>query len=227
MAQTWRDLLFMHWPLDPETLRRLVPSPLTLDTYDGQAWVGVVPFRMTGIRLRWLPPVPGTTSFPELNVRTYVTIGGKPGVFFLSLDATNPLAVEVARRWFHLPYVGARISCRREGDDVVYSSQRTDGRLSRPAELDVRYRPTGPAAAAEPGSLARWLTERYCLYVPSRAGQLLRGEIHHAPWSLQTATAEIAVNTMAAAAGVALPDRPPELHFASRLDVRLWSLEPV
>jgi len=227
MAQTWRDLLFMHWPLEPETLRRLVPASLTLDTYEGRAWIGVVPFMMTGIRLRWLPPVPGTTSFPELNVRTYVTIGGRPGVFFLSLDATNPLAVEVARRWFHLPYVGARISCRREGDDVVYSSERTDGRLSRPAELEVRYRPTGPAAAAQAGSLAHWLTERYCLYVPSTAGQLLRGEIHHAPWSLQTATAEIAVNTMAAAAGLALPDRRPELHFASRLDVRLWSLEAV
>lgn len=227
MAQTWRDLLFMHWPVPPEALRPHVSPALTLDTYEGQAWVGVVPFLMTNIRLRWLPPIPGTTSFPELNVRTYVTIDGRPGVCFLSLDATNAVAVEVARRWFHLPYVGARISCRREGDEISYTSERYDDRLPRPAQLEVRYRSTGTGERARPGSLAQWLTERYCLYASDPGGRILRGEIDHAPWSLEPATAEIVVNSMAAAAGVALPERPPELHFASRLDVRLWSLEPV
>jgi len=227
MTQTWRDLLFMHWPVSPEALRPFLPTALSPDTYEGQAWIGVVPFLMTGIRLRWLPPIPGATHFPELNVRTYATIGGKRGVCFLSLDAANPVAVEVARRWFHLPYVGARISCRREGDEVTYASRRHDRRLPRPAELEVRYRSTGAAGRTTPGSLAHWLTERYCLYVPGPAGGILRGEIHHAPWSLEPAAAEITVNTMAAAAGVALPDRPPELHFARALEVHLWSLEPV
>ncbi len=226
MAQTWRDLLFAHWPVEPADLRPLVPEPLSLDTRGGRAWVGVVPFRMTDIRLRGLPPILWLSAFPELNVRTYVTLAGSPGVWFLSLDAANRVAVEVARRWFRLPYVGARMSCRPEGEDVA-SSERRDGRLPRPAELRVRYGPAGPAGKAEAGSLAHWLTERYCLYAMGAAGRVLRGEIHHAPWPLQEAHADFAVNTMARAAGVTLPDQMPLCHFARRLDVVLWCLELV
>ncbi len=224
MAQTWRDLLFAHWPVEPSALRRLIPENLSLDTRNGEAWVGVVPFRMTGIRLRGLPPIPGLSAFPELNVRTYVTLGGRPGVWFLSLDAANRVAVEVARRWFHLPYVGARMSCIAEGSDIAYVSRRRDTRLPRPADLRVRYGPTGPPGRAEGGSLAHWLTERYCLYTSDPAGRILRGEIHHAPWVLQQARAAFDTNTMTAAAGVTLPDQAPLLHFARRLDVVLWSL---
>jgi uncharacterized protein len=227
MAQTWRDLLFAHWPVEPSALRPLIPASLPLDTRDGQAWVGIVPFRMTGIRLRGLPPLPGVSAFPELNVRTYVTLAGRPGVWFLSLDAANRVAVEVARRWFHLPYVGARMSCLAEGDDIAYDSQRRDDRLPRPADLRVRYGPAGPPERAEAGSLAHWLTERYCLYTLDRAGRMLRGDIHHAPWLLQPACAAFAVNTMTAAAGVTLPDRTPLLHFARCLDVVFWNLEVV
>jgi uncharacterized protein len=227
MTQTWRDLLFAHWPVEPADLRPLIPEPLSLDTREGRAWVGVVPFRMTGIRLRGLPPIPGFSAFPELNVRTYVTLPRTPGVWFLSLDAANRVAVEVARRWFHLPYVGARMSCRPEGEDVAYSSERRDSRLPRPAELRVLYGPTGPAGRAEAGSLAHWLTERHFLYATGGAGRMLRGEIHHAPWPLQEAHADFAVNTMARAAGVTLPDQAPLLHFARRLDVVLWGPEVV
>lgn len=225
MAQTWRDLLFAHWRVGAEALRPLVPAALELDTFEGQAWVGIVPFRMTGIRVRWLPPVPWLSAFAELNVRTYVTVGGKRGVYFFSLDAANPVAVATARRCFHLPYMNATMSCQSDGDAVVYSSRRTH-RGAPAAEFRARYRPLGPVALAEPGSLARWLTERYCLYTVDPRGRTMRGEIHHAPWPLQPAKAEITANTMASAAGVTLPAEAPLLHFARRLDVVLWSLRP-
>ncbi len=223
MAQTWRDLLFAHWPIAAEALRPLVPATLELDSFDDSAWVGVVPFRMTGIRARWLPPVPWLSAFAELNVRTYVTVGGKPGVYFWSLDAANPVAVATAPRWFHLPYMNATMSCHADGDAVVYSSRRTHRGAPR-AELQARYRPLGTVALSVPGSLAHWLTERYCLYTLGPQGQVMRGEIHHAPWPLQEAKAEITTNTMAAAAGIVLPADPPVLHFARRLDVILWPL---
>ena len=226
MAQTWRDLLFAHWPIAVEALRPLVPAALELDSFGGQAWIGVVPFRMTGIRARWLPPVPWLSAFAELNVRTYVTVGGKEGVYFFSLDAPNPVAVATARRWFHLPYMNATMSCQPDGDAVVYSSRRTH-RGAPAAELRARYRPRGPVALAGPGSLARWLTERYSLYTLDPTERVLRGEIHHAPWPLQPAKAEIATNTMASAVGITLPTEAPLLHFARRLDVVLWSLRPV
>jgi uncharacterized protein len=224
MAQTWRDLLFAHWPVPPEEIRPRVPASISLDVREGQAWIGVVPFRMTGIRLRGLPPLPGLSAFPELNVRTYVTVGGKAGVYFFSLDGGSRIAVEVARRFFHLPYVKARFSCQADGEGIRYSSLRTDRRLP-PADLRVAYRPVGPAALPEPGSLDHWLTERYCLYTVDREGRVMRGDIHHAPWPLQPATAEIAANTMAAAAGITLPGGPPLLHFARRLDAILWGLQ--
>lgn len=223
MAQTWRDLLFAHWPIGAEVLRPLVPAGLELDTFEGQAWVGVVPFRMTGIRARRLPPVPWLSAFAELNVRTYVTVGGKPGVYFFSLDAANPVAVATARRWFHLPYMNATMSCQADGDAVVYSSRRTHGGAPS-AEFRARYRPLGPVALSVPGSVAHWLTERYCLYALDGQQRVMRGEVHHEPWPLQPAKADVVVNTMASAAGIEMPANPPLLHFARRLDVVLWSL---
>ena len=124
MEQTWNDLLFAHWPVAPENLRPLVPPVLPLDTFNGQCWAAVTPFHMTGIRGRWMPPIPGTSSFPELNVRTYVNYGGKPGVFFFSLDAASRLAVWGARAAYHLPYFYARMKVRTEKDRVHYDSFR-------------------------------------------------------------------------------------------------------
>ena len=221
MAQSWHDLLFAHWPVEPSVVAALLPPGLTLDTHEGCAWIGVVPFRMSGIRLRGLPPVPGTSAFPELNVRTYVTDGTKPGVWFFSLDAANALAVTVARVWFHLPYFRARMRGDASGDDIDYSSVRTHGG-AQPGEFRARYGPTGAVYAAASGTLEHWLTERYCLYAQSPRG-LLRGEIHHVPWPLQPAWAEIETNTIAAASGITLPDTEPLLHFARRIDVPCWS----
>lgn len=226
MAMSWHDLLFAHWPISVETLRPLVPSSLDVDRYDGQGWVGVVPFRMSNVGPRGAPPTPWLSAFLELNVRTYVTAGGKPGVYFFSLDAANPVAVAVARRWFHLPYFCARMRLTDNGDWIAYQSQRTH-RGFPPGAFLGRYRATGPVCQSAPGSLEHWLTERYCLYAVDRRGGAYRGEIHHAPWPLQAAEAEIAVNTVADGHGLSLPGKPLLLHFAQRLDVVAWSPERV
>jgi uncharacterized protein YqjF (DUF2071 family) len=219
MKQTWHDLLFAHWPLPHAALRPLVPGQLELDQFGGHCWVGVVPFRMSGVTGRAMPPLPGLSRFPELNVRTYVTHGEKPGVYFFSLDAANLPAVWAARKFFHLPYFHARMSCRNRGGEVLYSSQR----LESPAEFRASYRPTAAARLHEKGSLENWLTERYCLYTAHR-GRVYRGEIHHHPWPLHDAEADFETNTVAAAAGIALPDTAPSLLFARRLEVLIWPL---
>lgn len=225
MTQTWSDLLFAHWRVPVDRLQALIPAAFEVEAYDGTGWVGIVPFRMSGVRPRLLPPVPGLSYFPELNVRTYVRPrgGDKPGVWFFSLEAANRAAVWIARRRFHLPYFRAAMTCRREEDRIVYRSRRTHGGATA-AAFEGTYGPSGGERPARLGTLAHWLTERYALYTVDGAGRPCIGEIHHAPWPLQDAQAEIAVNTMAAAAGLELPDEAPLLHFARRLDVAVWSL---
>jgi uncharacterized protein YqjF (DUF2071 family) len=226
MHQTWRDLLFAHWPVPVSALRGLVPAGLSIDAFNGMAWVGVVPFRMTGVRPRGIPSVPWLSSFPELNVRTYVKAGDKPGVWFFSLDAANPLAVISARAVFHLPYYHAHMACRSLGTTVDYRSERTHPGAP-PAQFSATYQPNGDVYFSRRGTLEHWLTERYRLYAADRAGRLYRAEIHHRQWPLQAATATITVNTMAQAAGIALPDMPPLLHFARRLDMVAWMVEGI
>jgi uncharacterized protein len=223
MAQSWSQLLFAHWPVTAAALRPLIPAQLQIDTFEGQAWIGVVPFYMSHVRGRGLPLVPGTNSFCELNVRTYVTYEGKPGVWFSSLDATNPLAVIGARQAFHLPYYNANMSLRREGDTIQYVSSRTH-RNAPSADFRANYKPTTPVYLSRPGTLVSWLTERYCLYAADKSEHLYRAEIHHVPWPLQDAQADIQVNTMAHAGGIDLPDTAPLLHYAEQIDVVTWYL---
>ena len=217
MRQRWHDLLFAHWPVPVETMRALVPPQLQLDTYEGMAWVGVVPFGMSDVAPRFVPAIPWLSAFPELNVRTYVTapapLGAdptvsKPGVYFFSLDAANPIAVAAARKIFKLPYYQATMRLTKQDDHIDYMSHRTH-RNAPPADLEASYAPTGDVYTSRWGSRDHWMTERYCLYTTSRE-QLYRAEIHHVPWPLQPATAEFSINTMAAAAGkqsAALLDR--------------------
>jgi uncharacterized protein len=220
MAQTWHDLLFAHWPVATTSLRPLVPARLTIDTFDGQAWLAVVPFRMSGVRLRGTPAMPWLSAFPELNVRTYVTCDAKPGVWFFSLDAGNPLAVGIARAWFHLPYYRARMRCSERDGWIEYASQR-DHSGAAEAALQGRYRPVGPTLQRQPGTLEHFLTERYCLYTVDGSGRLIRGEIHHPPWTLQRAEAQWERNTMAESLDISLMSNPL-LHFARRQDVLVW-----
>jgi uncharacterized protein len=216
-GQTWSDLLFAHWALPVEALRDAVPAELPIDTFDGQAWIGVTPFEVRGLRVSGMPPPPIVSRFPETNVRTYTTLDGRPGVHFLSLDAASRLAAAAARLTYRLPYHVADMRIARDGDAIAYRTSRK----GEDAELAITYRPTGPAFVAEAGTLDHFLTERYCLYTVD-GGRVLRADIHHPPWPLQAADADIVRNTMTAPRGIHLPPEPPLLHFAARQDVLIW-----
>jgi hypothetical protein len=216
----WLDLLFAHWPVDRAALSQHVPPGLELDLYEGQAWLGVVPFTMADVAPRGLPAIPRLSTFPEINVRTYVRCAGSPGVLFLSLDGASRLTTFGARHVFHLPYFHANSASQRVGDVVTYRARRIDHR-GPPAAFEARYRPTGPVQMAPDGSLDVWLTDRTRLFSVDHRGRVWRTEIAHDPWQLQPAQADIDLNTMATALSVPVPDDPPRLRFAARLDVRI------
>ena len=218
MMQVWSDLLFAHWPVSLKQLRSLIPAQLEIDTFDGQAWLAITPFHMW-LRPRALPALPGISRFPELNCRTYVTFGGKPGVFFFSLDAGNKLAVWGARRFYRLPYFYAHMAIKSESTSISYSARRA----AAPAFFNATYRAESKVRRAQPGTLEHWLTERYCLYTNFRS-DVYRAEIHHHPWPLQDAACEIRESSIAHAAGVDLPATRPLLHFAGELTVLVWHL---
>jgi uncharacterized protein YqjF (DUF2071 family) len=217
----WLDLLFAHWPMDPDHLRHLIPPVLELDTFAGRAWLGVVPFTMANVGPRGIPAFPGFDRFPELNVRTYVRYQGQPGVWFLSLDARSWPTVRGARLVFHLPYVHAQMTSRHDGELVRYLSVRDDPDHP-PARFEATYRPTGPIAFAAAGTFDDWATNRLRLFSADRGGRIWRGEIDHARWPLQPADGEIDAAPLAAVHGVTLPDDPPRLLFSRRLDVHGW-----
>jgi uncharacterized protein YqjF (DUF2071 family) len=220
--QVWHSLGFLHWPVPAATLKPLIPPGLELDEYDGTAWAAVTPFWMSGVTLRRIPPVPILSRFPELNTRTYVTRDGIPGVWFFSLDAGSYPAVLAARSLFHLPYHYARMHHRTEHGRIFYRSQRANG-----PGFEGSYWPRGPVTGSRPGSLEHWLTERYCLYARDDDETLYRAEIHHAPWPLQVAEADVERNDLLAAAGIPVGGPPALVHFSSRLEVMIWPAVPV
>lgn len=224
MFMRWENLLFAHWRVDPNLLRPFIPSALELETFDGSAWIGVVPFEMKKVHLRGLPGVPTATNFLELNVRTYVRLGDKQGVWFFSLDATSQLAVCGARISFHLPYFEADLQIKVSEDKYHYIGRRTKSSVPG-AELDLVYGPSGSQFLSKAGSLDAWLTERYCLYSADKKGRVFRGDIHHAQWPLQPAWCSIAKCDMTRLLGFELDSNPATLHFAKKLDVIAWKLE--
>lgn len=221
----WVDLLFAHWPVETAAVGALLPPDLELDAYEGRAWLGIVPFRMEDVAPRGLPSPPLLGAFPEVNVRTYVRHEGRSGVWFLSLDAASRVTVEGARTFFHLPYFHAAMSATSEGDAIEYRARRTDPR-GAPAEISLRYRPTGPVEPAVRGSLEAWLTDRMRVFAVDGEGRVVRTEIRHAPWPLQPAEAEIQAESLAAAQGLELPATAPHLRYSKRLDVRGWWPRP-
>lgn len=225
LTMRWEDLLFLHWPVAAAALRPHLPAGLELETFDGTAWLGVVPFRMARTRFRWLPPMPGTQAFAELNLRTYVRAGGRTGVWFFSLDAASRLAVEAARVGYSLPYFAARMACERDGERVHYRSERTD-RRGPPATFRADWRMAGPVASARPGTLEHFLVERYCLFA-NRRGRLVCGEIAHAPWQFAAADVRIEANDMTRLVGCELVGPPVSALAAAPLDVAAWSPVPV
>lgn len=220
MKQTWVDLLFAHWRVSPAELRPRIPRELELDEFDGSAWLGIAPFRVEGLHPRLMPPLPFGSDFPELNVRTYVRRDDKPGVFFFSLDAGSRLAVEAARALYRLPYHKAAMSHGREGEWIRFRSRRLE---RGGAEFAARFRPVSEGLEAKAGTLEHFLVERYCLYTGALGPRIFRVDIHHPPWQLMRAEAEITVNTMASAAGLTLPADAPILHFSRRQPTLIWA----
>jgi len=221
MGQTWEDLLFAHWHVPLPELRAHVPKGLEVDTFDGEAWLAVAPFRITGLRARGMLPLPRISEFLELNVRTPVRgPDGTPGVWFFSLDASSRLAVEVARRAYKLPYFQARMSATPREGWIDYEC----ARVGEPGRVfSGSYRPDGEVFHAEPESLEWFLMERYCLYTADAQGGLQRADIHHEPWPLQVAEASI---ELASISPLEL-DGTPLCHFSRRQDVLVWPLESV
>jgi uncharacterized protein YqjF (DUF2071 family) len=227
MRQNWHELLFLHWELPPGALQAALPAGLTLDLFEGRAFVGLVPFTMTGVRPVRLPAVRPLSNFHETNVRTYVHHEGRdPGVWFFSLDAASAVAVLLARTFFHLPYFHARMRLSREAEGTLaYASERLR-RGPRPAMAAIVAAPRGAAAAASPGTLEHFLAERYMLYAAHRGG-LYRGQVHHRPYPLQTAEVVSLEETLIAAAGLERPATRPLAHFAAGVNVEVFALERV
>ena len=221
MKQTWSELLFAHYPIEIEVLRQLVPNMLPLDSYNGVGWIGVVPFQMSGVRLRGLPPIPGTNRFPELNVRTYVKLNDKPGVYFFSLDAPNLLAVMGAKTLYHLPYSHANMTMKQEGLLTNFDSKR---RSNTEVKLTCSYRSISEQFHATKGSFEEWMVERYCFYTLNNMGVPLRCDILHEPWLLQHAEAEFSHNSILSKQGIQVVSDQPILHFSKKLEVRAWPL---
>jgi uncharacterized protein YqjF (DUF2071 family) len=223
MYQRWLQLLFLHWPLPAAELAALVPAPLELDLFDGQAWIGVVPFTMRRVRPRGLPALPGCSAFHELNVRTYVHYLGFPGVWFFSLDAANPLAVRAARWRFHLPYFDARMRLAAKGPEVAYDSLRTH-RDAPFAAFRARWTFGQPLGEVAADSLEFFLTERYCLYACD-GQRLWRARIHHPPWPLRRATLHELHSSMLEPLGLRPAAGAPHIAGAERIDVDIFPLE--
>lgn len=231
--QSWSNLLFAHWAVPKEAIRALVPSQLELDLFDGQAYIAVVPFEMREVSPRLIPSMPWLSFFLELNVRTYVKYKGKPGVYFFSLDAGNPVAVWIACNFYHLPYFNAAMQCKKNitvcAEQFTYKSSRqlpsksSDSVNNNSVQLDVTYGPTGPVYNSQPGSRDHFLTERYCLFTVF-GGTVYRGDIHHKPWPLQPAQAQWRVNTMTAPLALELKGEPL-LHFVENIDTVEWPIK--
>ncbi len=223
MHQDWGKLLFMHWRIDEDLLRPLIPAGLEIDTFDGSAWIAIVPFTMWNISAfpPFLPSVPFLSSMHELNVRTYVYYDNVPGVWFFSLDCDSAAAVLGARTFFFLPYYNADIGLDQIGDTIDYSLERTD---DPPAAFSAQWTFEERARFAHPGSLDFFLAERYCLY-SERDGDLYRARIHHQPWPLREAKLNSFASTMIEAIDLPTPNGEPLLHYAEEVNVDIWGLE--
>ena len=230
--QSWKKLTFLHWRVPESALRPLLPPELTIDTFEGDAYVGLVPFTMTGVRPLWAPSVPGISNFHETNVRTYVHKDGRdPGVWFFSLDAASRVAVTVARTFWHLPYHHARMSLDvseapgSRSPEIRYVTERL-GPPPVPAGCKITTRVVGDVSPAVPGTLEHFLAERYILYANTGAG-LSIGRVHHTPYPLQRAEVTAWDESLLSAAGIARTCAAPLAHYAEGVDVEVFALVPL
>ena len=210
LNQRWLNLLFVHWEIEASYLRSQIPEPLEIDTFDGKAWIAVVPFDMKDVTLRGAPPLPPLSNFPEINVRTYVSYKGKPGVWFFSLDVPKRIPVWIARTCFHLPYRFGKVETSETGGLVSYSHDCQGERF------EATYRGLEPLDAKQ-GTFEHWATERYCLYCQSNRGKLFRTEVQHPKWPLQIADVNMEHNSLIHPFPVG--NRHPSLLFSRDLHV--------
>jgi uncharacterized protein YqjF (DUF2071 family) len=225
--QTWNNVLFLHWPAPTERIRSLLPKGLELETYDGSAWLGLVAINVTDAHLRYTPSLPFVSNVLPLNLRTYVRVGDKPGIYLFSADVSNALVVTAARQLFLMPYFNAQMDYREDGELHLFGSQRTEGEDTMNG-FTVSYGPHSPVYNAEPGSLDHFLIERYGLYTTDDQGDVYRNDVHHYPWPLQRADAVVGANTLTLPPRLDLPEMDLMLcHYAHRLDALLWGLEKV
>jgi uncharacterized protein YqjF (DUF2071 family) len=231
MTQRWNDLLFAHWPVPLASLSALVPEGLQVDTFEGSAWLGIVPFWLDRIKLRGVPPIPGARSFPDLNLRTYVQDQdtGTRGIYCFSLDASSLMAVAAARLFYHLPYYWADMRLDQTADrEISFSSRRLFSKQK--VIFNARYRGLGPnhkLAEHVAGTFESFMMERSCLFSVNNAGQAIRANLHSVPWPLEDARAEIERNDLASAIGIELPNQEPVLHYSRRLAIYIWPTELV
>jgi uncharacterized protein YqjF (DUF2071 family) len=220
LFMTWRDLLFASWRIPVEALRSKVPPELELDTFDGSAWVTLVPMGVTDMHWRGIPPIPGMEGFRELNLRTYIKRNDRPGIYFLSIECPAAFSDWIARHFFGVPYFEAQIAAFSDGATFHFASERT-AKNQPPAALFSTFRPATESFPPAPGSLASFLVERYCLYFV-HGGEVYRGDIHHGEWKLHNAEAELDVNTITKAAGVELAAKPDHTVFVAQTDTLIW-----
>lgn len=226
MFQGWRNLLFYSWPMTPAALARLLPAGIPVDEFQGSGWVSLVPFTMRDLHLRFLPPIPGTSTFGEVNLRTYVGVRGEPGVFFFSIDAASWLGALVARLVFHLPYFRAGVRLEEKEGEFRITSIRRARTGAPPAELIASWRPRGELRSPAAGSLEQFLLERYASFGPGPSGELYRGPMLHSDWQVQDADAELSVSTLVTAAGLA-PPAGAVCHFSPGVDTHVCPIQRV
>lgn len=231
--QKWRHLLFVHWRVPAEEIQPLLPASLTVDTCDSSAWVGLVPFAMFGVRPWWSPSIPGVSNFLETNVRTYVHRNGtNPGVWFFSLEASNSLAVRLARWGWRLPYYRAQMSLTKTQDQIHYQSTRRWPQPT-PAETDLTIGlPKTELQTADPGTFDHFLIERYYLYSTSNMsvsnpGRLLRGQVHHTPYQYRSVELQDCRESLLKAAGITTSSPPEHIAYSPGVDVDIFPLVPV
>jgi len=230
LLQNWHHLLFLHWQVPAEELQRMIPPELTIDTFEGKAYVGLVPFTMTGVRPVLTPPLPWISNFHEVNVRTYVHLRGEdPGVWFFSLDASSTIAVAAARAAYKLPYFHSQIEFSASNDplpSVDFDSHRDDPNGAQPANARIRYQAMdGIVSAASPGTIEHFLLERYILYASDSSHHLHRARVHHQPYPMQRADLLECDETLVWASGIRRPQDSPLKHYAREVNVKVYPLE--
>ncbi|KKI92857.1 hypothetical protein WQ54_06630 [Bacillus sp. SA1-12] len=226
MRQTWRNLLFLHWPIPIEKLRPHIPSALQIDTFNGSAWLGIILFVIDGIFPFGVSSLSLTPRFPEINVRTYVKCNGKPGIYFMSIDVGNWASLKIAKKWYRLPYHSAEISFRKEGQ-TFHCQSRRKGYEHTPIVFKSKYVPISGVYFPKEGTLDHWLTERYCLFSSHNGINIYCGEIHHRPWPLQKAEIELGINTLFTPYQFDLSGVNPIAHFSTGVDSLMWNIKKI